>query len=154
MAYNTYGRPQLEYCSNSLPGTVRPWQKTFSQKIENVQRSAARYVCNNYNYTSSVTCMLKSLNWHTLEYRRNNSSLMYFYKIRNALVHVDHHHLISTRNLNYLIPHSKGPATRNDFVNDIVNDARADAIFATLKAIVDDETSTISSTKSLRVAGP
>ncbi len=38
----------------------------------------------------------------------------------------------------------KGPATRNDFVNDIVNDARADAIFATLKAIVDDEKSTIS----------
>ena len=39
----------------------------------------------------------------------------------------------------------KGPATRNDFVNDIV-------IFATLKAIVDDEKSTISSTISLRVA--
>ena len=38
---------------------------------------------------------------------------------------------------------TKGPATRNDFVNDIVNDARAGAIFATLKAIVDDETSTI-----------
>ena len=48
----------------------------------------------------------------------------------------------------------KGPATRNDFVNDIVNDARADAIFATLKAIVDDEKSTISSTISLRVAWP
>ena len=49
---------------------------------------------------------------------------------------------------------SIGPATRNDFVNDIVNDARADAIFATLKAIVDDEKSTISSTISLRVAWP
>ena len=48
----------------------------------------------------------------------------------------------------------KGPATRNDFINDIVNDARADAIFATLKAIVDDEKSTISSTMSLRVAWP
>ena len=48
----------------------------------------------------------------------------------------------------------KGPATRNDFVNDIVNDARADAIFATLKAIVDDEKSTISSMISLRVAWP
>ena len=48
------------------------------------------------------------------------------------------------------VPACKGPATRNDFVNDIVNDARADAIFATLKAIVDDEKSTI----SLRVAGP
>ena len=48
----------------------------------------------------------------------------------------------------------KGPATRNDFVNDIVNDARAEAIFATLRAIVDDEKSTISSTISLRVAWP
>ena len=39
----------------------------------------------------------------------------------------------------WLLEHfCKGPATLNDFVNDIVNDARADAIFATLKAIVDD----------------
>ena len=45
---------------------------------------------------------------------------------------------------------AKGPATRND----IVDDARADAIFATLKPIVDDGYSTISSTISLRVAGP
>ena len=29
---------------------------------------------------------------------------------------------------------TKGPATRNDFVNDIVDDARADAIFATLNS--------------------
>ena len=36
----------------------------------------------------------------------------------------------------------------------VVNYARADALFATLKAIVDNETSTISSTISLRVAGP
>ena len=49
---------------------------------------------------------------------------------------------------------TKGPATRNDFVNDIVNDRALYAIFATLKAIVDDEKSTISSTISLRVAGP
>ena len=44
----------------------------------------------------------------------------------------------------------KGPATRNDTVNDFVDDARADAIFATLKTIVDDGSSTI----SLRVAWP
>ena len=44
----------------------------------------------------------------------------------------------------------KCPATCNDFVNDIVNDRALDAIFATLKAIVDDVTSTI----SLRVAWP
>ena len=111
MAYNTYVRPQLEYCSTIW----NPWQKTLSQKIESVQRSAARYVCNNYNYTSSVTSMLKALNWHTLEYRRNHSSLMYFYKIRNVLVHVDHHHLIPTRNLNYLIPHSNTQYHSNSY---------------------------------------
>ncbi len=49
---------------------------------------------------------------------------------------------------------TKGPAKRNDFVNDIDNDRALYAIFATLKAIVDDEKSTISSTISLRVAGP
>ena len=47
---------------------------------------------------------------------------------------------------------SKGPATRNDFVNDIVNDRALDAIFAMLKTV--DETSTISSTISLCVAWP
>ena len=52
------------------------------------------------------------------------------------------------------MPPTKGPATRNDFVNDIVNDRALDVIFATLKAIVDDDKSTISSTISLRVAGP
>ena len=49
MAYTTYVRPQVEYCSTIW----NPWQKTLSQKIESVQRSAARYVCNNYNYTST-----------------------------------------------------------------------------------------------------
>ena len=49
---------------------------------------------------------------------------------------------------------TKGPATRNDFVNDIVNDRALDATQPTLKAVVDDETSTISSTISLRVAWP
>ena len=72
MSYNIYVRHQLEYCSTIL----NPRQKTLSHKIESVRRSAARYVCNNYNY--SVTPMLKSLNWLTLEYRRDHSSIMYF----------------------------------------------------------------------------
>ena len=65
-----------------------------------------------------------------------------------------HPHRTTTPNDNNSKTTSKGLATRNDFVNDIVNDTRADAIFATLKAIVDDEKSTISSTISLRVAWP
>ena len=134
--------------SNTVPPSGVPGKKTLSHKIESVQRSAARYVCNNYNYnyTSIVTCMLKSLNRHTLEYRRNHSSLIYFYKIRSALVHVDHHHLIPTRNLNYLIPHSNTQYHSNSYfprtirlwnsLPDTVQASPSLAIFATRLAAV------------------
>ena len=128
---------------NTVPPSGIPGKKTLSEKIESIQRSAARYVCNNYKYTSSVTCLSKSLNWHTLEYRRNNSSLMYFYKIRNDLVHVDHHHLISTRNLNYLIPHSNTRYHSNSYFprtirlwNSLPGTVQASPIFATRLAAV------------------
>ena len=49
---------------------------------------------------------------------------------------------------------TKGPATRNDNVDDFVMMLVLDAIFAKLKSIVDNESSTISSTISLRVAWP
>ena len=101
-AYNTYVRPQLEYCSSIW----HPWQKTLTNKVESVQRSAARYVMSDYNYTSSVTQMLKILGWNTLHYRRLQTSLIMFYRIRSQTVAVDQSHLISTRNLNYLIPMS------------------------------------------------
>ena len=75
-AYNTYVRPQLEYCAP----VWHPWQQTYSDNIERVQRAAARYVLNDYSYTSSVTEMLHILNWQTLEHRRIQNSLTMFYK--------------------------------------------------------------------------
>lgn len=101
-AFKTYVRPQVEYCST----VWCPWQKYLKYKIEMVQRSAARYVMNDYSYTSSVTDMINTLNWQTLEQRREYSSLIMFYKIRSNLVAVDNHHLRPTRNLNYNIPPS------------------------------------------------
>ena len=71
-AYNTYVRPQLEYCAP----VWHPWQQKFSAKIERVQRAAARYVLNDYSTTSSVTEMLHILNWQTVEHRRIQNSLM------------------------------------------------------------------------------
>ena len=94
-AYNTYVRPQLEYCAP----VWQPWQQTCSDKIERLQRAAARYVLNDYNFTSSVTEMLHILNWQTLEHRRIQNSLIMLYKIKHQLVNVDHHHLTETRNL-------------------------------------------------------
>ena len=52
----------------------------FSYKVDRVQRAAARYCLNDYNYTSSVTEMLKILNWQTLENRRIQNSLILLYE--------------------------------------------------------------------------
>ena len=58
-----------------------------SQKLEKVQRSASRYVFNNYIRTpGTVTSLLQSLQWDTLEKRRESSRLAMIYKIENELV--------------------------------------------------------------------
>jgi len=80
-----------------------------------VQRSAARYVQNDYHYTSSVTNMLRELKWSTLEQRRNQASLTLLHKIHNKQVNVDHSHLTTTRNNKFLIPHSKTKHHMNSF---------------------------------------
>lgn len=110
-AYKTYVRPQVEYCSI----VWHPWQKYLIYKIEQVQRSAARYIFNDYDYTSSVSKMINDLNWQTLEQRRNISAVTYLYKIQNNIVFVDHQHLTQTRNLNYLIPYSRTQYHQNSF---------------------------------------
>jgi len=116
-AYRTYAnvRRQVEYCSTIW----HPWQKHLIHRIEMVQRSAARYVQNvyNYHYTSSATNMLIEL-WSTLEQRRNQASLTMLHKIHiyNKLVNVDHSHLTTTWNNKLLIPHSKAKHHINSFL--------------------------------------
>ena len=48
----------------------------------------------------------------------------------------------------------KGPATRNDIVDDIVDDPSSTKVFNFAKIASARSSSTISLTKSLRVAGP
>ena len=49
---------------------------------------------------------------------------------------------------------TKGPATRNDIVDDIVDDPSSTMVFNVAKIASARASSTISLTKSLRVAGP
>ena len=87
--------------------------KTY--KDHRVQRAAARYCLNDYNFTSSVTEMLKVLNWQTLENRRIQNLLILLYKIKHNLVAVDHHHLTETKNLNFFVPYSRTLYHMNSF---------------------------------------
>jgi hypothetical protein len=81
-AYFTLVRPLLEYASPVWD----PYTQQNINKIEMVQRRAARYVCNRYHNTSSVTNMLKGLGWRSLQARRTDAKLILFYKIVNGIV--------------------------------------------------------------------
>ena len=59
---------------------------TLTNKIEVVQRRAARFVIQRYRRTSSVGNMIDELDWQSLEERRRVASLMMFVKIHNNLV--------------------------------------------------------------------
>ena len=65
-AYKSLVRPQVEYAAS----VWSPWLARDKARIERVQRRAARYVYNTYSRYSSVTAMLQSLDWETLESRR------------------------------------------------------------------------------------
>ena len=81
--YTTMVRPVLEYASTVWdPNLVQD-----IQKLEKVQRSASRYVFNNYERKpGTVTSLLQTLQWDTLEDRRELSRLAMMYKIENGLV--------------------------------------------------------------------
>ena len=81
-AYIALVRPKLEYSSCVWD----PHTKSQTHQLEMVQRRAARYTCNRYHNTSSVTEMLQTLNWATLEKRRIRTRIIFLYKIIHHLV--------------------------------------------------------------------
>ena len=66
-----------------------PYTGENIDKLEMVQRRAARYVCNNYIQMASVTGMLQRLGWRSLQQRRADISLVFLYKCMNGLVAVE-----------------------------------------------------------------
>ena len=95
-AYNSIVRPTLEYCSSVWD----PYHQKDIDKIENVQRQAARFVANNYSKTpGTVSNIIQDLKWNSLQSRRQQFRLILFYKI--VYEHVDIN--IS----NYLIPYNR-----------------------------------------------
>ena len=83
-AYQALVRPKIEY-SCSI------WDHHTSEsirKIEMVQRRAARYSCNRYHNTSSVSDMLNIIHLPSLAERRLRTRLVMMYKVSFHLVAV------------------------------------------------------------------
>ena len=64
-AYNTYVHPSVEYASSVWSSSA----DSHINQLDMVQRRAARFVRNDYSHQSSVTEMVTSLHWSTLQKR-------------------------------------------------------------------------------------
>ena len=104
-AYISLVRSVLEYSSTVWD----PYLEKDIKKIENIQRNAARFVKNDYSRHSSVTSMMKDLNWTPLQDRRRENRLLLFFKIINNLVAIppDKHIKFKDKKYNLRSNHSK-----------------------------------------------
>ena len=84
-AYTAIVRPKLEYASSAWD----PYHQKDIDSLERVQRKAARFCCNNYQPTASVTAMIQDLGWKTLESRRTMTRLTLLYKMSRGEIDID-----------------------------------------------------------------
>ena len=75
--------------SSNIAPIWNPYHKLQIQEVEKVQRTASRWTCRRWRNTSSVSDMLDELEWPSLEARREQSSLTFFYKIHSGTVSLD-----------------------------------------------------------------
>ena len=68
-------RPTLEYASSSW----NPHTDCDVNRLEQLQKNGACFVCNNYKTSTSTSKLVKTLGWDTLEQRRLlNQSVLFF----------------------------------------------------------------------------
>ena len=75
-------RPILEYASPVWD----PYQKESINALEKVQRRAARWIVNNYNFNVDSNAIARSLNLPTLLERRQQARLIALYKHKNGQI--------------------------------------------------------------------
>ena len=76
-------------------------------RIENIQRKAARFVESDYKQTSSATSMMDELGWKPLHERRREQRLTLLFKIVNDLVAIPADQYIRYNNRTSRNRHSK-----------------------------------------------
>ena len=79
--YKSLVVPVIEYgCTVWDPHTHKD-----IDKIEKVQRRAARFVNNDYSWHTSVSCLINDLEWQSLQSRRSTLKVTMMYKIIHNL---------------------------------------------------------------------
>ena len=119
--YKTFVRPILEYASTAWDPVGK---STLRQSLEAEQNRAARFVVGDFRRSSSITAILKQLQWQSLAERRTKARMVMVYKILNDIVFMPRDFLAMsptpsvTRGAPFklLIPQARTEAFRTGFV--------------------------------------
>ena len=118
-AYKSLVCPQVEYATS----VWSPWLARDKARIERVQHRAAHYVYDTYSRYSSVTAMLQSLDWETLESCRLNMRLCIIYKAAYNLAMfplLDYATPVTVQtqgnNINFILPHCSKDVFKHSFL--------------------------------------
>ena len=119
LCYKTLLRPVMEYASIIWD----PYTNVNIKKLEMVQRRYARFVFHDYRRTSSVTTMLKQLNWASLHERRARAKVDMVYRMANGLVDLPASLLVPSpairgHSKKYLVPFARVGIYQHSFVLD------------------------------------
>ena len=111
-------RPVLEYALTILD----PYTQTNINKLEAVQRRAARFVTGDYRTTSSVSEIITDLGWETLLQRRTQAKLVMMYRITHSIIDIQAPQLLhpAARNtrghsMRFVVPYCRIDAYRCSF---------------------------------------
>ena len=77
-------RPKLEYATVAW----NPYKQNNIDTLDKIQRSAARFTLNAHRRKTSTTKLINKLGWETLETRRIQHQLTFFYKIKQNLINI------------------------------------------------------------------
>jgi hypothetical protein len=121
-SYHTFVRPILEYASSVWDPHLT--NVTLTQKLEAEQNRAARFVCADWRRTSSISAMLKHLQWESLQERRAKARASMAYRILHGLVEMPTSFLTPTQSpmntrgapMKLIIPFSKTNLYQSNFV--------------------------------------
>jgi len=82
--YQTLVRPSMEYAASAWD----PYKAEDINRLDKVQRRAARFVCNDYKDRTPgcVTAMINRIGWEHLQDRRRQLRLIMLFKIKHWLV--------------------------------------------------------------------